>query len=648
MAAPALGAPPGTLQKGALQTPFTLRSIGLGALFSLCIAVGDPYGNMVIRGSYMGLDFGTPGALFLFFLLAGWCNHLLRLRREELLVVYIMMITASAIPTLGLSEYLLTITSGVLYYASPENEWAQFIHPHLPAWMVPQDPEAIKWFFEGAPKGQGVPWGVWIPPLLCWLVLALALYLVMISTMVILRKQWVEQERLVYPIVQVPLEMVHQGGGRSFFHNPVMWAGFSLPVLASSLNGLHAYFNFIPGMVLVATAPILRNTVNLEFRLSFPMLGFSYLINLDIAFSLWFFNTVAKLLRGAFNILGISSTEKLGIYGAAGEPVLAHQGQGAMVMLVLFGLWIARGHLRQVFRKAFRGDATVDDSAEILSYRAAVCTWLGGLLVLTGWLWLTGLPLWAAFMTLATALLIFIGLTRVVVESGVATAVGPMIASSTIVSAFGSQLLGPSGMVGMAFTYVWAADIRTFVMASCAHGLKLSEGLGRRVRPLFWALLLAIGVSLIASLATILHLAYTYGGINLNSWFFEGGPKAPFEYAAAKLNSPVGPDWAGWLHTLIGSGIMALLMLGRHHLSWWPLHPVGYPIGAVWLMDALWFSIFLAWLIKLAVLKYGGAHLYRATRPFFLGMIVGQFAAAGTWLIIDYFTGMTDNVVFWI
>ncbi len=36
------------------------------------------------------------------------------------------------------------------------------------------------------------------------------------------------------------------------------------------------------------------------------------------------------------------------------------------------------------------------------------------------------------------------------------------------------------------------------------------------------------------------------------------------------------------------------------------------------------------------------------TRPFFLGMIVGQFAVAATWLIIDYFTGMTDNVVFWI
>ena len=117
MASPAPGVSPGSQHLVSLRplsgSPFTFRSLGLGAFFSLCIAIGDPYGNMVIRGSYMGLDFGTPGALFLFFLLAGLLNRLLRLRREELLVVYIMMIAASAIPTMGLSEYLLTIISGV-------------------------------------------------------------------------------------------------------------------------------------------------------------------------------------------------------------------------------------------------------------------------------------------------------------------------------------------------------------------------------------------------------------------------------------------------------------------------------------------------------------------------------------------------------
>ena len=638
---------------------FTAKAVLMGTLLSLCIALGAPYGNMVIRGSYMAMDFSTAGAIFLFFLLVGIINialglisPVLALQRRELIVVYIMMITASAIPTMGLSEYLLTIITGAQYYATPENEWVELILPFIPTWLVPQDQEAIKWFYEGAPRGMGIPWEVWIGPLVCWTALALSLYVVMISSMVILRKQWAERERLIYPIVQVPLEMVQDdpkgGKMRHFFKKPTMWAGFAIPVIVSSLNALHAYFNFIPAIQLISSVPIFRNTIGLIFRLSFPMIGFSYLINLDIAFSLWFFNTLAKVLKGTLNILGVASTEKLGIYGVTSDPLLAHQGQGAMIVLVLFGLWVGRGHLRQVLRKAFKGDESVDDTGEIMSYRGAVFGWLAGVLAMSIWLWMTGLPLWAAVATLLMALLIFVGLTRVVVESGVATAVGPMISSSVMVSAVGSSVLGAPGMIGMAYTYVWAADIRTFVMASCAHGLKLSEYLGRNLRPLFWIMLLAIGVSLVGSVWIILHLAYEYGGINLNGWFFGGGTRAPFDYITTQLNSPTTPNWEGWIHTFLGGGVMALLMLARHHLLWWPLHPIGYPIGAVWLMDQLWFSIFLAWLIKLVVMKYGGPVLYRRTRPFFLGLIMGQFAISGIWLIIDYFTGMTDNVVFWI
>ena len=638
---------------------FTTKAGVVGALLSLCIAIGAPYGNMVVRGSWMAMDFSTAGAIFLFFLLVGIVNvvaslavPILALNRRELIVVYIMMIVASAIPTMGLSEYLLPIITASQYYATPENEWATVIQPFVQSWMVPQDALAIKWFYEGAPRGMGIPWAVWIAPLAYWSVLVIALYLTMISSMVILRRQWAERERLIYPIVQVPLEMVQDSPGQSrirpFFRSPIMWAGFAIPVIVSTLNALHAYYNFIPTIQLVTSVPVFRNTVSLLFRMSFPMIGFSYLINLDIAFSLWFFNLLAKFTGGALSILGIGSTEKLGIYGAYSEPYLAHQGQGALIVLVVFGLWLGRSHLRDVLRKAFKGDPEVDDSREIMSYRAAVFCWIGGIIVMSIFLWLSGLPPWAAVATVLMAILIFVGLTRVVVESGVATAVGPMISSSFVVSTAGSSALGPAGMVGMAFTYVWAADIRTFVMASCAHGLKLGEHLGRNVRPLFWLMLLAILVSVVGSVYMILHLSYEYGGINLNGWFFGGGPRAPFDYIAVKLNTPTTANIAGWVHTAIGGGIMALLMLARHHLLWWPLHPIGFTIGAVWLMDQLWLSIFLAWLIKITVMKYGGPTLYRRTRGFFLGLIMGQFFIAGLWNIIDYFTGMTGNTVFWI
>ncbi|MDA0335084.1 MAG: hypothetical protein O2782_07975, partial [bacterium] len=246
---------------------FTLRSICTGSLLSIFLACGAPYGNMVIRGSYMALDFSTPGAIFLLFLLVGPLNFIagkihrrLALARAELLVVYAMLITASAIPTMGLSEYLVTMITSAQYYATPENEWAILIGPHVPPWLVPQSPMAISWFYEGLPVGRPLPWRVWVAPLGYWSILVASLYLVMISSMVILRRQWVEHERLIFPIVQVPLAMVQSGshGERPFLRNPLMWAGFALPAIVTSLNALHAYHNFVPVVQQLATIPVFR------------------------------------------------------------------------------------------------------------------------------------------------------------------------------------------------------------------------------------------------------------------------------------------------------------------------------------------------------------------------------------------------------
>ncbi|MEW6752401.1 MAG: DUF6784 domain-containing protein [Candidatus Latescibacterota bacterium] len=52
----------------------------------------------------------------------------------------------------------------------------------------------------------------------------------------------------------------------------------------------------------------------------------------------------------------------------------------------------------------------------------------------------------------------------------------------------------------------------------------------------------------------------------------------------------------------------------------------------------------MGWLLKLAVLRYGGPRLYRASRPFLIGLIAGQASVAGVWLVVDYLTGMTDII----
>jgi len=235
----------------------------------------------------------SPGMIFSSFILvlslANFLSTLWRrsaaLNRRELLVVYVMMIVASAIPEMGLAEELLPIIAGAFYYATPENEWAELFHPYIKDWLVVREPEVVQQFFEGAPKGQPVPWGAWREPLMYWLPFLIVLSFVMICLMVLVRRQWMERERLIYPLVQTPLEMVKEDpkGGivNPFFRNPLMWAGFALPVIVSTINAFHNYYSFVPGLQIVSNVPIFRRTVSLIFRLSFPMVGFSYLINLD-------------------------------------------------------------------------------------------------------------------------------------------------------------------------------------------------------------------------------------------------------------------------------------------------------------------------------------------------------------------------------
>ncbi|MDP6019558.1 MAG: hypothetical protein QGI32_26005, partial [Candidatus Latescibacteria bacterium] len=226
-------------------------------------------------------------------------------------------------------------------------------------------------------------------------------------------------------------------------------------------------------------------------------------VNLDIAFAIWFFNLLARFEEGIFSIIGISSTEKL--YYAGGFPVLAHQGMGAMIVLVLFGLWGARDHIGQVVRKACGRAPEIDDSDEMLSYRVAVFGFIASNAFIGAWLFLAGMALWVVPLYLFAMYLLFIAITRIVAEGGIAAARAPLIASDFVTSSLGNTVLGPQTLVALGFTYVWAADIRTFVMASCANGLKLAEEqLQRHKRTLFCAIFLAIIVSLAASITTVL------------------------------------------------------------------------------------------------------------------------------------------------
>ena len=296
-----------------------------------------------------------------------------------------------------------------------------------------------------------------------------------------------------------------------------------------------------------------------------------------------------------------------------------------------------------MLRKAFRGDRHVDDSVELLSYRTAVFgTFLGSLLALA-WLLVAGLNLLPALVFLISALVIFVGLARIISQTGLAYARAPVPAPVFTVNTLGSSVVGPGGLAILGLNFAWAADVRTFVMASAATGLKIAEVVRLEYRRLFWVIMAAIAASLIGSIWSVVTLAYTYGGINLDGWFFNGLSHFAGNWITQNINNP--QPIHGWHLGFAGIGavLMGCMTYIKSHFVSFPIHPVGMALGLTAPIYQVWFSIFIAWLLKVFILKYGGAKLYRHLRPFFLGMTLGMFTSAGLWLIIDSWNGMSGN-----
>lgn len=647
-----------------VREAFTIRALAVGSLMSLFIGVACPYNLHKIHGSYMDIDFSTPAAIFLFFILVFLVNGVLRwfrlaLNAGELLVVYVMMIVATTIPTMGMTASFIPDIAAE-YFASPENGWDTLIVPHLPSWVRPTDKLAIRWLFEGKPTGEAIPWGAWAVPLAMWLSFLFALYFAMIAIMVIVRRQWVERERLVYPMVHLPLEMV-KGEETPGFTNPVLrsgwlWAGILIPAAVVTINGLSFYFPEIPKLEQGTRLDIFRGAGRLAFNISFPMTGFAYMLRLDMAFSLWVFSLLTQFERAFFKMVGFDGfvaakgfVRHLDGYSQnGGGPLVCHQSLGALLALVAIGLWLSRRHLRDVAAKAFGRGREVDDSDEVMSYPFAFWGTAICVAYMTLWLWRSGMSLGVAAAMVGLSLATFYGITRVVAGGGLAAARAPVISSTAVISALGSEAFPPSTMVAFGLSYVWMSDVRIFVMASAANGLKLGSELAGRRRRLFWAMALAVVIALLSSIWMTMVIAYREGGANANQWFFVGGPQYPYDFMGRAMRNPSGPDVDSWIFAGFGAAAMCGLTALHYRFPWWPLHPMGLPLSTIMMTDFMWFSIFLAWAVKRLVLAYGGPKLYRKTRLFFLGLILGQFTACGAWIIVDLVTGRVGNNLYWV
>jgi hypothetical protein len=298
----------------------TLKALLVGLVGALFMTLGSTYNDMIIKGSGLAVWNWTPAAIFLFFVLVAVLNMLLRfihprlaLQPGELATVYFLLLLANTLNGRGFSGQLLPVITGAYYYATPENNWNEVVQPFLPEWTMPQGDDVVRHFYEGSPGGT-VPWDAWLLPLLYWGVFALAFFLVMVCMMVIVRRQWVEHERLAYPMIQLPLAMLEQRGsgavGWPLLSRGLMWAGFAVPFVLGSINALHNYLAIVPTVSLsMGSIPIFRGMAAIGLNINASLVGFSYFIPQNVALGLCFFYLLNTVQRGLWSILGWGDKE---------------------------------------------------------------------------------------------------------------------------------------------------------------------------------------------------------------------------------------------------------------------------------------------------------------------------------------------------
>ncbi len=633
-----------------------MRAVLTGAVLMGAICVLGPWAILMVKGSQLATtSIPLMAVLFLFGLTAvagpalGALHRRLAFSRSEVITVYGMMLVGATIVT-SFTGHFLSVITGAMYYASPENDWKALFVEHQHPWVTPTDPRAVQFLFEGLPQGMAVPWSAWALTLAVWMPFMAALYWVVFCLAVLLRGQWIENERLLFPLTSLPLAMMQDPGSSASRFSPLlrsrlMWLGFAVPLLLHSWNSLSAYHDGIQAVALTGSFSLLQGQVRVPFRLNLPIIGVGYLMSLGVSFSIWFFFVLGVVQTWLFTRIGLD----IGggdVWNSGGGPAaIMHQQAGGLVVLVGFVLWTARRHLAGQVRQALDNKG---GDGEVVAPRTAVLGLVVGVAVLVAWLTLTGLSLYVAVLLVLGALIVYIGVSRIICEAGLPGVQTPMVPQAFITRGFGPGVLGLRNMTGLGLSTVWVgAGGITTMMGAMLHTFKLKSTAGERPdRRLPWIFLAAIAIGMAGSIWVTMGFSYAHGGINLHGWYFEGAPRWPLTYMASVYNDPESSFAPRMLFTALGGSFMGLLLFLRQRFPWWPLHPIGYPIATTYPISSYdWFALLLAWVLKGLTLRHGGVRTYRSLLPFFLGLILGEFSTACLWVFIDGAHGVEGNMI---
>ena len=661
----------------------TARAFWLGLLLSMGLAALNCWIEIVANVHFLGGVQIPFGAVFLLIFCLFAFNLPVRLllqrapalrgkltpfSRAELLTIYAMALFAAMISTPGADNFFITVGPSLFYFSSRENGWANLFYSHVPSWFAPgwngqsYQREVIEPLFTGGLTLAQIPWHAWTAMLIGWSVLLLLVYAALFFGSLLLRRQWIENEALAFPLVQLPLQMVQVGQGQThppanvFWGNSTMWVGVGLAFALHFVRGMSQYFPDwpqLPGFQSVAVALAFTERpwnamggLSAEFFLG--GIGIAFLLTREVSFSFWFF-----FLAVGFQLV---LADQLGFVAGAlpRDSYLGHatfitfQSVGGWGAVAVALLWAARGHLGRIGRAAWKGERALQ--GEPFSPRFALGGFFLSLIGLLSWSWFAGINPLIAALFFGFYLMASLVIARLVIEGGLLFPQLSFAPLEVITKAFtGTSFVGASAMTKLSFLQPSLfSDMRTNVLPGFLHTLKIAHAIEldeRHTRRLMGsvavAIVVALGVTIITSIVTL----YTAGGLSGYSWFTQDGGRQVFNGASSALGQNAGIDPVNLLWIAIGASLVFAMIFARSRLAWFPLHPLGFIAASSYPLVRLWFSFFVGWLVKTLLNRYGGYEAVNRVQPFMIGLILGNICAMVAWMLIGLWQGV--QIPYW-
>jgi hypothetical protein len=588
------------------------------------------------------------GVIFYLFLLSIG-NAILRrrvpsiaLKPAEMAVIYAIATVAASIAAQDEAQFLFPMY--VYPFRASQADRMEAFRRFIPTWMVPQTPNIVEPLYSGHVnfwEPQRVL--AWLIPFACWMVWLSVLGATLWAWNAILRRRWVDHDKLSFPSIQLPLELCRNGGFGGRAGGWLFWIGFGISAVIESLNTLHNIIPNIPFIALEWDASSTIQAMPKPWIALAPMnlitgtlhLGICYMIPTDILFSAWFF----YLCRKGLEVFGYAmGWRELG-WDAKGFPYTRAQAAGAWAVLFLLLVWAERKRLLHALDAALTWGPTRGEENEAASDRTAGRVLIAGTAFLLWWSVQSGMSWLIAVAFYAFFFLLNITMTRIYAQVGPPILelyyLDPEKTFTTIFGTFGQQ---PGPLVQFSLMYWINRDHRGQIMGHQLAAMKVGQESGVSLRRLGPWLPLAFVVGAATCLITYLHWVYRVG----EDQFVSGGYReAAAGLAISRIRewvfTPKGPQWLEIGFMVFGAVFTWALAKISFAFPGLSLHPIGYALAICFAVEYNWPAFLLMWLAKSMLLRYGGLSAYLRFVPLALGLTLGGFVVPVLWGIISWF-----------